>query len=135
MGKTETAQAVTNHAKANLTNMAGRTLKKVSARQIKFSDQEEGYEFSGTFIGITEKPFADVDKKSGEIIEKTLYNLIVEDDKGERFTGLADAGLRGALSDAMITKGDWFKAVKGSKIDIGKGRSMNQWDIYTYADN
>lgn len=111
-----------------------RTLKKVSAAEIKLSDKPVGFEFDGKFVGISQKAHQALDKESGEVVEKTLHMMIVEASNGERTKFLADAGLRGALEDCLIQPGDWFKAVKGAKRDIGGGRTMNQWDIFQYAE-
>lgn len=106
-----------------------RTLKKVSASQIKLADQPVGYEFEGRYVGTNQSTYVD---KEGE--EKILHTMIIENESGERTKFLADAGLRTALSDAMVVAGDWFKAVKCEKVNIGKGRTMNVWDIYQFAD-
>lgn len=116
------------------TTTVRRILKKVSASEINVAKQAVGFEFEGKLVGITQKPHNDFDKESGELVEKTLHMMVIENTTGERTKFLADAGLRGALEDAMVQPGDWFKAVKGEKRDIGKGRTMNQWDIFQYAE-
>ena len=101
------------------------TLKKVSADYLKVSDKPVGFSFEGIFVGInTTEHVTD----EGEV--QTRYNLIIENEKGERTKLLADAGLRTALADAMVVKGDWFKAVKCEKVPIQGKRTMNTWDIY-----
>ena len=107
------------------------TLTKVSATQINTSKEPEGFTFEGTFLSLT--PHESVDSETGET--KTRFQCVIEKDNGDRFKFLADAGFRTALADAMITKGDWFKAVKGPKISLGGARTMNQWDIFQYTDN
>lgn len=119
MAKTQETVAVTS--------ADGRQLKKVSAKQIKLADQPVGFVLEGKYIGTNSAEHVDGD---GEL--STLHTMIIESPQtGERTKFLADAGLRGALSDAMIVSGDYFKAVKLEKLNIGKGRTMNQWDIYT----
>lgn len=120
MAKTNTSET---------TQTKTRTLKKVSAAQIKLADKPVGFELEGRFVGINQSTYVD---SNGE--EKMLHTMIIENESGERTKFLADAGLRGALNDAMVVKGDWFKAVKGEKENIGKGRTMNVWDIFQYAD-
>ena len=63
-----------------------------------------------------------------------MYTLVIEGGTGERIKMLADAGLRTALTDAAIVNGDWFKAVKKEKVKLDGVRTMNQWDIFQYAD-
>lgn len=120
---------VTQSQTATTSQKSTRALKKVSAANIKLADQEVGFEFEGKYVGIATSPFVD---KEGE--EKTLHTLVIENETG-RVKMLADAGLRMALQDALVTKGDWFKAVKGPKENIGRGRTMNSWDIFQYAEN
>lgn len=110
-------------------NKPARTMKKVSATQIRLSEQKVGFELEGKFIGMTVREQADGE---GEI--KKLHTMIIENATGERIKCLADAGLRTALEDAMVQSGDWFKAVKGEKMNIGGGRTMNQWDIFQFAE-
>lgn len=119
MGKTETHTTETKP-----------TLKKVSADQIKLSDKPVGFRIKGHYLGTATRESVD---KEGEV--KTLHTMIIEDKKGgNRTKFLADAGLRMALEDALVQKGDYFEAVKGAKIEIGSGRTMNTWDIFQFAD-
>lgn len=104
--------------------------KKVSVLQIKLSDKPAGFEIEGKFIGCNQQDFTD--RTTGE--SKPMYSMIIENEKKERIKFLADAGLRTAIADGMIQPGDWFKAVKGVKADIGKGRTMNQWDVYAVSE-
>lgn len=104
--------------------------KKVSVLQIKLSDKPKGFELEGKFIGINQQDFTD--RTTGET--KPMHSMIIENEKAERIKFLADAGLRTAIADGMIQPGDWFKAVKGDKVEIGKGRTMNQWDVYAVSD-
>lgn len=104
-----------------------RQLQKVSAKQINVSLEKPGFTFEGYYVGVVESAY--VDHSTGE--EKGLRTLIIENDQKERTKMLADKGLMQSLADGMITKGDWFKAVKGEKANIGKGRTMNTWDVYT----
>lgn len=105
-------------------------LRKMNATQINLSKQRPGFEFEGKYVGLTTRPFTD--KKTGE--EKTLHSIIVEDADGNRIKALADAGLRTAMEDAMLTAGTWFKAVKCEKTELSGGRTMNQWDIFQNVD-
>lgn len=111
------------------TEAAEKVMKKKNARQVKTSNEPTGFFFEGKYIGMVEQPF--IDKDTGET--KTLHNLIVEDANGDRLKILADAGLRTSLADAMVKTGEYFRAVKQEKIKIGKGRTMNQWDILQNA--
>ena len=107
----------------------GKTLKKVSATQIKLADQPAGFELEGIYVGMATRDWVD---KEGEV--KPMFTLIIENSKGERVKCLADAGLRTALEDALVQAGDWFKAVKGEKQNIGKGRTMNTWDVFQFVN-
>lgn len=106
-------------------------LKKVSADQIKLSDKPAGFRLTGLYVGISTRERAN---DEGEI--KTLHTMVIEHKTtGVRTKFLADAGLRMALEDAMIQKGDYFEAVKCEKINIGSGRTMNTWDIFQFSDD
>ncbi len=109
--------------------MSKKIYKKVSATQVKLADKAPGFELEGKFVGINQSQFVD---KEGE--EKVLHTMILEREDGERLKFLADAGLRTAIQDAMIQPGDHFKAVKCDKIDIGRGRTLNQWDIFQFSE-
>ena len=109
-----------------------RFLKKVSANEINVAKQAVGFEIEGKLVGITQKEHTTME--DGDAVVKTLHMMVIEGSNGERTKFLADAGLRNALEDCMVHPGDWFKAVKGEKRDIGKGRTMNQWDIFQYAE-
>jgi len=106
-------------------------LKKVSVKQIKLSDLEEGAEFAGTLKGFSTKPITVLDEKSGEVMEKELQFVDIADDDGNNVRLVSDVGFRNALEDGHIGIGDWFKGVKLAKIKLPKGRTMNQYDIYT----
>lgn len=108
------------------------TRKKISTRQVKLSEQEEGFTFQGKFIGIVEgQPYKVIDEKTGEVEYKTLKNAVFEDvDTGDRIAYLADRGLEGALTESMAKAGDLLEIVKLPKVKLTKGRTMNQYDVY-----
>lgn len=104
---------------------AKRELKKVSVEEINLSKQKAGFVLEGKLVGAKEKTFTD---EEGE--EKKFHTMFVENSNGDRIKFLADSGLRTGLEDAMIVEGDWFRAIKGEKRDIGRGRTQNTWEIY-----
>ena len=114
--------------------MAKTTLKKESVKKINLAQEPVGYVLEGRFKGfVTSEPFKILNEKTGEITEKSLKSIIMEDDKGERFAAIADKGLQSAIQDSMVTEGTWIKAVKLEKASIGRGRTMNQYDLYAEA--
>lgn len=111
-----------------------RNMRKVTVRKINLTEQEPGFAFEGKFLGLaTGAPFQAVDPKTNEVYDKSLTSAIFEDDAGERFSVIQDAGLRSAMSDAMIKEGDLIRVVKLPKAQLSRGRTMNQYDIYAQA--
>lgn len=102
------------------------TLKKVTVKKIKLSELAPGAHIEGTFKGFElGEPFL----KNGEERRMLFANII--DDSGERIVASADKGFQGALKDAGIHEGNWFRAVKLEKQSISGGRTMNAYDVYT----
>lgn len=114
------------------TQVAPGLRKKLSVKSVKLSDQEIGFSFKGKFLQWTKgQPFTTVDQKSGEIVTKELQFALFENDAGERISYVADKGLVDAMSMAGVTEGLKIEVVKLPKAKIGKGREMNQYDIFT----
>lgn len=109
-----------------------RVLKKLTAAKIDLAAQKAGFEFEGKFVAFSEsKPFFQVNEK-GEKVEKTLTNAIFEQDDGERLTVIADAGLKGAMEESLVTQGMNILVRKGEKVPLKKGnRMMNQYEIFS----
>lgn len=110
-----------------------KNLKKVSATQIRLAEKPVGFKLKGKFISLVEREREEV-VEGGEIKLKKLYTMVIEDEAGNRTKFLADAGLRTAFEDAAVVQGDYFEAVKGEKVTLSKGRTMNSWDIFQYAE-
>ncbi|MGE0175398.1 MAG: hypothetical protein AB7T49_21625 [Oligoflexales bacterium] len=108
--------------------------KKISVKQIKLSDMDVGFKFSGKFLQFTKgQEFTTVDTK-GELITKALQFALFEDEKGERISYVADKGLVDAITLAGVTTGQKIEVIKLPKAAIGKGRTMNQYDIFSLAN-
>ncbi len=108
--------------------------KKISVTQIKLSDQEVGFTFQGKFKGIVMgQPFSKVDQKTGEVVTANLRLVVMEDENGERIAYVADAGLIGGLEAAMVKEGDKIEVEKLEKVKLTKGRTMNQYDIFSLS--
>lgn len=73
-----------------------------------------------------------IDQKTGE--ESELTRLFLQKENGEKIIVFEDGGMRNALANAMVKEGDFVKIVKLEKSDIGSGRTVNNYDIFTYAD-
>ena len=110
--------------------------KKISVTTCKLSDMEKGFTFSGKFVQFTKgQPFQTVDQKTGEIITKELQFALFETlETGERISYVADKGLIEAMNLAGVKEGDRIEVIKLGKAKIGKGREMNQYDIYSLAN-
>lgn len=105
--------------------------KKISTRKVDLANQKPGFTWQGRYMGLVDgTPFQDIDKKTGEVITKTLKTAIFEDAKAERTAMIADKGLQSALTEAMVSEGQWIEVVKLEKQQISKGRSMNQYDVF-----
>lgn len=108
-----------------------KTRKKISVTQVKLSDQPEGFTFGGKFVGMTEgKPFFVQDDR-GELKESRLTHFVFEDDKGERTAFVGDKGLVNGFETALVKEGDLLEIVKLPKTKLTRGRTMNQYDIFS----
>lgn len=106
--------------------------KKISVKQVKLSDMEVGFTFKGKFLKFTTgQEFTTVDQKTGELVTKALQFALFEDEKGERISYVADKGLVDAINLAGVSEGNKIEVIKLPKAKIGKGREMNQYDIYS----
>lgn len=104
--------------------------KKLSAKTINLSKEAAGFTIKGKYVGLVKgQEFSAVDGK-GEIVTKAMQFAVFENDKGERNLYTADKGLQDALMTAMVKEGQAIEVVKLEKTSIGKGRTMNQYDIY-----
>lgn len=104
--------------------------RKISVQTVKLSDMEVGFKFEGKFLGFNKgQPFTTMDKTTGEIITKELNFALFEQD-GSRISYVADKGLLDAINMAGVKDGDKIEVIKLPKASIGKGRTMNQYDIY-----
>lgn len=107
------------------------TRKKLTVAKVDLANQEPGFSIKGMYVGqVVGAPFKDVDKKTGEVIEKSLTFAVFSNKDGDRFKVIADAGLKSSLLDAMVKEKDLVEIVKLKKESIGKGRTMNQYDIF-----
>jgi hypothetical protein len=100
-----------------------RKLKKISVDVVK---PEAGDKIEGTLKGKTTGPW--IDKTTGE--QKELTRIHFERDDGSRFVIFEDAGLKNALSNAMVQDGQYVQLVKGEKLEMNGGRSVNQWEVF-----
>ena len=104
--------------------------KKISVQQVKLSDQPVGFEFEGKFLGFTKgQPFQKINENTGEIITKELAFALFENG-GTRISYVADKGLQDAINMAGVKENDKIAVIKLPKAKIGKGREMNQYDIF-----
>lgn len=104
--------------------------RKISAKTINLSKQKPGFEFGGKYVGLVKgQEFTQTDSK-GEIVTKALQFAVFENEQGERTIYTADKGLQDALTTAMVKEGQKIAVVKCDKAEIGKGRTMNQYDIF-----
>lgn len=107
------------------------TRKKISVKTLKLSEQPVGFKFQGVYKGqVLGQPFGRLDNKTGEIVQVQLTSVIMEEG-GQRVAYLADAGLKTALVDAMVVEGQYIEVVKLEKAQLTKGRTMNQYDIFS----
>ena len=111
-------------------NVATPARKKLSAKTTNLSKEQAGFTFKGKYMGLIKgTEFQQVDAK-GEIVTKAMQFAIFENEAGERNMYTADKGLQDALMTALVKEGQTIEVVKCEKTSIGKGRSMNQYDIY-----
>lgn len=100
-----------------------RNFKKVTAEIIKM---KVGQTIEGKYVGKKTAPW--LDKMTGE--ETELTRLYFEKDDGTKFIVFEDGGLRNAMANAMVNEGDFIQVEKLEKVDIGQGRTSNQYDIF-----
>lgn len=103
-----------------------RKFEKVTVEIIKLSGLTLGESIEGTYIAKSEGPY--IDKNTGE--ESTLTRLQFERDDGTKFITFEDAGLRNAMANAMVEKGDYLKIVKLEQVATGGGRKSNNYDLF-----
>lgn len=104
-------------------------LKKINTEIVKM---EVGDKVQGFFVGKNTGPWTD--KKTGEV--KELTRVFFEREKGgDKFLLFEDAGLRNAFSNSMVNQGDHILIEKLDLVDLGGGRSSNQYDIYQVLDS
>lgn len=105
--------------------------RKLTVEKIEIAKQAPGFTFEGKYVGTAlSEPFQRVNKETGEIVTKTITFAIFERQDGERFKVAQDAGLRAAMSDALVKEGNLIRVVKLEKVVLKNSRSMNQYDIY-----
>lgn len=116
---------------AKLTSAPKAPPKKISVRQINLTKEKAGYTFEGRLVGTAlGAPFSKVDEKTGQVFTQQMTFCIFEDKDGSRFKVNQDKGLQTAMIDGLVKEGDVIQVVKLEKVDIGKGHTMNQYDIY-----
>jgi len=108
------------------------TRRLISTKNIQLSKKEPGFSFSGKYTGTVQgAPFTEVDQKTGEVIEKRMTFCVFECPNLGRFKVNQDKGLLSAITDAMVVEGDWIEVVKLDKVSLSKGRTMNQYDVFS----
>lgn len=104
--------------------------KKLNATVVSAAKMAVGEELTGTFIELTERPWQEVDKETGEVTEKHIPQALFEGEHGARTILMGNAGLKNALLNAGVKKGDKIAVVKMPKSDLGGGRTVNNFDIF-----
>jgi hypothetical protein len=127
MGKMDT----TYEAKTNVSGHVEDTsmeFERVDVQILKVD--KPGDYFVGIYVEQSKRPWKQINKKTGEVIEKEITQLHFTDTKGANpFIVFADAGLQNAMMTTNIKKGDIVKAIKGEKLALESGQSVNQWAI------
>ncbi len=109
--------------------------KKLTAKKIKLSDQEVGFEFAekSVFLKFSERSFEAPDEDTGEIVTKKipLFLFASQKDPNDRLLVTGDKGLIQALEEAGINEGDEVDhIVKLEQVKLSGNRKMNQYDVF-----
>lgn len=89
---------------------------------------EPGEHFTGKYIGLTKRDWADNVYSVGDI--KELITYVFSGGDGKRFMYRGDAGFNTAFESALVQMGEVITVVKGEKKDIGDDRYMNTYEIF-----
>jgi hypothetical protein len=112
---------------------------KLSVDKVNLSKMETGDTLRGFFRGIRQsEPFLDTNPDTGEVTEKRLNLMYMDYLPGEgigRYRVIADKGLIGHLTDANAKDGDALEIEKMPKVDIGKNRTMNDYEVFKLVES
>lgn len=94
---------------------------------IKLSKLEEGAEVVGRYSHQRERELTD--KATGLV--KMVPEFVLLADNGDKFSFLGDSGFVSEFHNADIKENELMKIIKGPQVDIGGGKRVNQYEIYT----
>lgn len=104
--------------------------KKVTIKEATPPKDKKGWKLQGQFVELKKKPYQRFDKTKGELTEQNFVQLILEE-KGEKIAYPCDSGLLEQITLNSIKPGTLIMAVNNGLKDIGQGRKMNDWDLFT----
>ena len=107
--------------------MTGPNFTKVNRKQVSLSKELKGV-LVGRYQGFVIKDIMDKNKK-GEIKQVPSYHFDLED--GSKITVLGDSGLKNEMETLNPDVGTLMKIEHTGKKDLGGGKTLNTYDIYT----
>lgn len=120
------AQAKT--ATTNAKNSTKAPMRKLTAHPVKLEigDTSEGY-----FLEMKETDFTN--PETGELKMQTKVYM-EEAPGGNRFYIWGNAGLKSAIVDSCVSKGDHILIERLEKRQLSGGRTKNQYDVFQIQD-
>jgi hypothetical protein len=95
---------------------------------IPFFDLKIGGSCEGTYLEC-KKVGERINKETGEVTDRLMVVMVKED--GEKFQLNYTAGLRNALLNSDVKKGDYIRIDRLEKVPMrGKPGEVNQYDIF-----
>lgn len=109
---------------------------------MEFTKLQPGDEFTGRLVATQERELKDQNTGNMKTVNLLVFEKMdlidgVPKDLPERpRCGIwEDAGLRAALQDAFAEPGSVLEIHKLEKAELSGGRSVNQYDVYTYPEH
>jgi len=96
---------------------------KADVEIVKLDPKEE---FVGIYNARDKRPWTD--RNSGETKEIEQFHFTRPD--GTRFVYFGDAGFVNTFVTAGVQVGALIKVVKGNKVEMAGGRTVNQYDLF-----
>lgn len=99
-------------------------VKKLTATEVKLD--KVGAKVRGQFLEM--RTVETVDSETGLV--KPQSKVFLTDENGSRLYIWGNAGLKTAIEDSCLSKGDLIEIVKLEKKQLKGGRTKNQYDIF-----
>lgn len=90
--------------------------------------EKAGESFIGKLTGTSERPWKEVNRETGAVVEKVIKQYHFTDTQGKNpFIYFGDAGFVNTMLSANIKEGDVIRATKEGMTDLGGGKKVNDY--------